>query len=247
MRGVILAGGSGSRLQPLTRAVNKHLLPVGGIPMIDHGLGHLRAAGIEEILVITGPEHLGQLAAHLGDGADHGVEISYRVQARPGGVAEALALAEGFAHGEPLAVMLGDNVFRGDVGRIIRRYRAQGCPGARIVVVPVDDPERYGVAELADGKLVSVVEKPAAPRSNLAVVGLYLYDARVFDVIRGIARSARGELEISDVNARYLAIGELSHEPFHGEWIDAGTHPAYRMANSWFDLRPSARELADAA
>ncbi|MFN7134139.1 MAG: sugar phosphate nucleotidyltransferase [Myxococcales bacterium] len=235
MRGVLLAGGSGSRLLPLTRAVNKHLLPVGGQPMILHGLRKLTGAGIADVLVVTGPEAVGAFAALLGSGEEYGCRVHFRVQQRPGGIAEALSLAEGFAAGEPILALLGDNLFEGELAGFRTRFESQGG-GARVLLAEADDPERLGVAELKDGRVVSIEEKPAQPRSNLAVIGVYAYDGAVFDHIRGLSRSARGELEITDVNRTYLARGELQHELLQGWWEDAGTHASLAAANRRFPV-----------
>ncbi len=229
MKGVVLAGGTGSRLLPLTRAVNKHLLPVGEEPMVLHAIRKLAKAGIEDVLVVTGPESIGGFGRLLGSGVEFGCRISYRIQDRPGGIGEALALAEGFAGGGPLTTLLGDNLIEDELAPYLARFRAQGR-GARILLKETDEPERFGVAELENGRVVRLEEKPLEPRSRLAVVGLYLYDSRVFELIRALPRSARGELEITDVNRAYLARGELEHDVLQGGWVDAGTHAALAEA-----------------
>lgn len=230
MKGVVLAGGSGTRLLPLTRAVNKHLLPVGDVPMVLHAIRKLVRAGIDEVLVVTSPESVGGFGRLLGSGEEHGCRISFRLQDRPGGIAEALALAEGFAAGGPLVALLGDNLIEDDLTPYLERFRAQGS-GARVLLKETDEPERFGIAEVEGGRVVGLEEKPAQPSSRLAVVGVYFYDHRVFELIRTLPRSARGELEITDVNRAYLARGELEYDLLRGWWIDAGTHESLAEAN----------------
>ncbi len=229
MKGVILAGGTGSRLFPLTKVTNKHLLPVGREPMIFHPVRKLVGAGIDEILVVTGVEHMGDVVTLLGSGREFGCRFTYKVQDEAGGIAQALGLAEGFAAGRSLCVILGDNVFQDPIAPVVERYRGQGR-GARVVLKKVPDPYRFGVAEVQGGRIVSIEEKPERPRSDLAVTGVYLYDGTVFDLIRGLRPSARGELEITDVNNGYLARGELWYDVFEGWWTDAGTFESLRRA-----------------
>lgn len=231
MKGVILAGGTGSRLYPLTKAVNKHLLPVGDRPMVCHAVAKLRDAGIEDVLLVSGRHHLGDMAKLLEDGSEFGVRLTYRAQEEAGGIAQALALAEGFASGGPVAVLLGDNVFADGLSRHVERFLKQGAQGAMVLLKEVPDPERYGVAELSGPSIVSIEEKPARPKSPYAVTGIYLYDNRVFDIIRTIRPSARGELEITDVNNVYIKRGQLSHGMLEGWWTDAGTHESLALAN----------------
>jgi len=222
LKGVILAGGTGSRLYPLTKVTNKHLLPVGRCPMIFWPIRKMVAAGIKEILVVTGTEHMGDVVNLLGSGRDFGCRFTYKVQDEAGGIAQALGLAENFAGGSRLMVILGDNVFEDDLKSFAERYL--DLPGgAMIVLKSVPDPDRFGVAELADGRVVSIEEKPAAPKSHYAVTGIYFYDARIFEIIRSLKPSARGELEITEVNNTYLRLGELYAEFFQGWWTDAGT------------------------
>ncbi len=230
-RGVVLAGGSGSRLHPLTKTTNKHLLPVGDVPMVYHPVRRLVEAGIDDILVVTGVHHFGALVSQLGSGAEFGCRFTYKVQDRAGGIAEALGLAEDFAQGRHLAVVLGDNVFEAALGPVLARWEALGT-AAHLLLKEVADPERYGVARFVQGRLVAVEEKPAAPPSRFAVTGVYFYDAQVFDIIRTLTPSARGELEISEVNTRYVAAGSASWEELRGYWSDAGTHESYRHANA---------------
>lgn len=230
MKGVILAGGTGSRLYPLTKAVNKHLLPVGGVPMICHGITKMKEAGIKDVLVVSGRHHLGDMVKLLEDGSEFGVRLTYRAQEEAGGIAQALALAEAFADGDPVAVLLGDNIFADGLAAYVERFRQQG-KGAKVLLKQVPDPERYGVAELSGPFIVSIEEKPAKPKSDYAVTGIYLYDQQVFDVIRGIRPSARGELEITDVNNAYIDRGQLSYDILDGWWTDAGTHDSLALAD----------------
>ena len=228
MRGVLLAGGSGSRLYPLTKVTNKHLLPVGDKPMIFHPIEKMIGAGLSEILVVTGTEHMGAVVGLLGSGREFGCRFTYRVQDEPGGIAQALGLARDFASGDPLLVILGDNIFSADLAEPVRTYRGRG---AKIFLKEVDHPERFGVADLRQGRIQRIVEKPKRPPSNLAVTGIYIYDARVFDIIEGLSPSDRGELEITDVNNAYLDQGLLDHALLDGWWTDAGTFESLALAN----------------
>jgi glucose-1-phosphate thymidylyltransferase len=207
-------------------------LPVGRYPMVYHAIFKLRECGIRDILIVTGREHMGDVVNLLGSGAEFGVAFTYKVQDQAGGIAEALGLAEAFTVGEPTAVILGDNVFSGSIVPHAQAYERQGR-GARILIKEVEDPERYGVPELDGGRIVSIEEKPAAPKSRFAVTGIYFYDANVFDIVRGLTRSARGELEITDVNNAYIARGELYYDVLDGWWTDAGTLPSFAKANAW--------------
>ena len=222
MKGIVLAGGSGSRLDPLTRITNKHLLPVYDRPMIYYAIQQLVGSGIDRIMVVTGGNHAGEFLRLLGNGSEFGLRhLDYSYQARAGGIAEALGLAEHFAGGEPVVVMLGDNVFEYSVADIVRRFRA-GPKGARVVLAEVDNPSAYGVALMDGDRLVRIVEKPSNPPSRWVVTGIYLYDARVFELVRSLVPSGRGELEITDINNKYLEQGELSHERVKGYWADCG-------------------------
>ncbi len=234
MKGVILAGGTGSRLFPLTKVTNKHLLPVGRAPMIYHPVKKLTEAGIDEILIVTGVEHMGDVVNLLGSGREFGCRFTYKVQDEAGGIAQALGLGENFAGGSPICVILGDNVFADPVKPFAERYRARPS-GARLVLKRVPDPQRYGVAEVRDGRILAIEEKPKSPRSDLAVTGIYFYDSAVFDVIRGLEPSARGELEITDVNNDYIRRGEMSHDVMEGWWTDAGTFESLRRAGEMLD------------
>ena len=230
MKGIVLAGGTGSRLFPLTKVTNKHLLPVGREPMIFHPVRKLSAAGIEEILIVTGVEHMGDVVTLLGSGKDFGCRFTYKVQDEAGGIAQALGLAENFAGKELLCVILGDNIFQDPIGPYLSAFRQQGR-GARLLLKTVDDPQRYGVAEVEGSRVVRIVEKPKHPKSDLAVVGIYFYDSQVFEVIRTLKPSARGELEITDVNNHYLREGSLHCDRLQGWWTDAGTFESLAAAN----------------
>ena len=230
LRGVVLAGGTGSRLFPLTKVTNKHLLPVGREPMIFHPVRKLVAAGIEEILIVTGVEHMGDVVTLLGSGKDFGCRFTYKVQDEAGGIAQALGLAENFAGKELMCVILGDNVFQDPIAPWVKAFGEQGR-GARLLLEQVQDPQRYGVAEVEGSRVVRIVEKPKKPKSDLAVVGVYFYDSAVFDVIRTLKPSARGELEITDVNNHYLRAGTLHCDRLQGWWTDAGTFESLATAN----------------
>jgi len=230
LRGVVLAGGTGSRLRPLTKVTNKHLLPVGPKPMIYYPIEKLIRIGIEEVLIVTGVEHMGSVVGSLGSGREFGCRFTYKVQDEAGGIAQALGLAENFANGQPLAVILGDNIFQSNLKPHAERFLAQGG-GARLLLKQVLDPERFGVAEIHDGKVVGVEEKPRQPKSNLAITGIYFYDGDVFDVIRTLKPSGRGELEITDVNNWYIRKGQLACDFLEGWWTDAGTFDSLVRAN----------------
>ena len=230
MKGVVLAGGTGSRLFPLTKVTNKHLLPVGMAPMIWHPIWKLKEAGLDEILIVTGTDHMGDVVSLMGSGKDFGCRFTYKVQDEAGGIAQALGLAENFAGGSPICVILGDNIFQDSLKPEVEAYGKQGR-GARILLKPVEDPQRYGVAEVKDGKVLGIEEKPKAPKSNLSVTGIYFYDAAVFDIIRTVKPSGRGEMEITDVNNAYIQRGELTFGTFQGWWTDAGTFPSLAHAN----------------
>ena len=230
LKGIVLAGGTGSRLFPLTKVTNKHLLPVGYAPMIWHPVWKLKQAGIEEIAIVTGTEHMGDVVGLLGSGKDFGCRFTYKVQDEAGGIAQALALAENFAGSDPLCVILGDNIFQDTLGSEVQAFEKQG-QGARIILKPVEDPQRFGVAEVKDGKVVGIEEKPKAPKSNLSVTGIYFYDGQVFDIIRRQKPSGRGEMEITDVNNAYIERGQMTFGTFQGWWSDAGTYPSLAHAN----------------
>jgi len=230
LRGVVLAGGTGSRLMPLTKVTNKHLLGVGQKPMIYYPIEKLTSIGIEEILIVTGVEHMGDVVSLLGSGKDFGCRFTYKVQDEAGGIAQALALAENFAQGQPIAVILGDNIFESSLKSYADKFIAQKT-GARILLKQVSDPQRFGVAELSDGKVIGIEEKPKEPKSDYAVTGIYFYDACVFDIIRALKPSARGELEITHVNDAYIEKGQLAYDILDGWWTDAGTFESLNRAN----------------
>ena len=230
LKGVVLAGGTGSRLFPLTKVTNKHLLPVGLAPMIWHPIWKMKEAGIEEILVVTGTEHMGDVVGLMGSGKDFGCRFTYKVQDEAGGIAQALGLAENFVASDGMCVILGDNIFLDSLAEQAEVFKAQE-QGARIMLKPVQDPQRFGVAEIQGDRVVGIVEKPQVPASNLAVTGIYFYDATVFDIIRTVKPSGRGEMEITDVNNAYIHRGKLSYGTFDGWWTDAGTYPSLAHAN----------------
>lgn len=230
MKGVILAGGTGSRLYPLTKVTNKHLLPVGRYPMIYHPVSKLADAGIREILIITGTEHMGAVVGTLGSGRSLGLEFTYRVQDEAGGIAQALGLAAGFVGTDRCVVLLGDNIFEDDISSYVEAYLNQ-TDGAKVLLKEVPDPNRYGVATVESGRIVSIEEKPTQPTSKLAVTGIYMYDWRVMGIIDTLKPSRRGELEISDVNNTYIRTGTLTYDVLSGWWTDAGTHDSLAMAN----------------
>lgn len=230
MKGIVLAGGTGSRLFPLTKVTNKHLLPVGYAPMLWHPVWKLKQAGIQEILIVTGTEHMGDVVRCLGSGKDFGCRFTYKVQDEAGGIAQALGLAENFAAGESVCVILGDNIFQDDLIADAEAFRKQG-QGARILLKPVQDPQRFGVAELQGDKVIGIEEKPKEPKSNLSVTGIYFYDGTVFDIIRTVKPSGRGEMEITDVNNAYIQRGQMTFGTFQGWWTDAGTFPSLAVAN----------------
>lgn len=222
MKGIVLAGGTGSRLDPLTRITNKHLLPVYDRPMIFYAVEQLADAGIEQIMVVTGGNHAGEFLRLLGNGNSFGLRhLDYAYQERPGGIAEALGLAEYFADGEPVIVLLGDNIYEFSLTPAIDDFRADPR-GALLLLAEVDNPAEYGVAIMDGDRLVGIVEKPAVPPSKLAVTGAYCYDGNVFKIVKELVPSTRGELEITDVNNRYLELGQLRHRTNHGYWADCG-------------------------
>jgi glucose-1-phosphate thymidylyltransferase len=230
MKGIILAGGTGSRLFPLTKVTNKHLLPVGRKPMIYHPIEKLTEAGIEEILIVTGVEHMGAVVGLLGSGKDFKCQFTYRVQDEAGGIAQALGLARSFVGSDSCAVILGDNIFQDSLRPHAEAFQKQGS-GARILLKQVQDPHRFGVAELKGEIVASIIEKPKNPKSDWAVTGIYFYDAEVFNIVRTLKPSARGELEITDVNNYYISKNKLSYGKFEGWWSDAGTFGSLARVN----------------
>jgi glucose-1-phosphate thymidylyltransferase len=232
MKGVVLAGGSGSRLFPLTKITNKHLLPIYDKPMIYYPIQTLVDAGVREILVVTGGRNAGDFLRLLSNGKQFGkIHLDYTYQEGEGGIADALALAEHFADGEKLCVILGDNIIEGSIRGAADEFRAQER-GARILLKQVQDAERFGVAEIANGRIVNIEEKPKKPKSNYAVTGFYMFDATVFDKIRTLVPSGRGELEITDVNNAYIGEGTMTFSFLDGWWTDAGTFESLLRASN---------------
>ena len=228
MKGILICGGTGSRLRPLTEITNKSLLPVYDRPLILYPLDVLHSGGIQDIIVISGPEHMDQMAAFLGSGERFGCRMSYCVQEKPGGIAQALGLAESFADNEDVCAILGDNVFFDDLGETIKTFKG----GAHLFLKEVSDPERFGVATMDGSTIVEIEEKPTKPKSNLAVTGCYLYDHRCFDVIRNMKPSRRGELEITDVSRWYVQEQQAQATMLQHDWVDAGTFESLYRASS---------------
>lgn len=222
MKGVILAGGTGSRLFPITKVTNKHLLPIYNKPMIYYPIECMVKAGIEDVLLVTGGNNAGDFIRLLGNGREFGLKnLSYTYQDGADGIAQALGLAEHFADGDSILLILGDNILEYAIKDAVRRFRHQG-QGAKILLSPVENPKAYGVAEMDGDRVVRIVEKPQDPKSNLAVIGVYFYDGRVFDIVRKLKPSARNELEITDVNNAYIEMGEMTADKVHGFWADGG-------------------------
>ncbi|CAH1208449.1 Glucose-1-phosphate thymidylyltransferase [Paenibacillus allorhizoplanae] len=230
MKGVILAGGTGTRLYPLTKVTNKHLLPVGKYPMIFHVVHKLKEANICDILLVTGIEHMGDVVSLLGSGREMGVNFTFKVQDDAGGIAQALGLAEQFVGDDQMVVILGDNVFEDSIVPFVNNFRDQQ-QGAKILIQQVDDPQRYGVPEIHEDRIISIEEKPKHPKSSYAVTGIYMYDSSVFDIIKTLRPSDRGELEITDVNNAYISRAELTYDILQGWWTDAGTYASLAKAN----------------
>jgi glucose-1-phosphate thymidylyltransferase len=232
MKGVVLAGGLGTRLYPLTRVTNKHLLPVYDKPMIYYPIQTLVEGGITDIMVVTGGNHAGEFLKLLGNGKEFGLHhINYTFQEGEGGIAQALSLAEFFVAGKPVCVILGDNILEKPIRSSTQAFSQQGR-GARILLKEVPDPERFGVAVLDGSRVVRIEEKPNTPKSKYAVTGIYFYDAEVFDIVRTLKPSGRGELEITDVNNAYIDRGQMSYDVVDGWWTDAGTFESLLRANT---------------
>jgi glucose-1-phosphate thymidylyltransferase len=232
MKGVILAGGNGTRLRPITYVTNKHLLPVYNKPMIFYPLETMAACGFKDVLIVSGREHAGHFLNLLGSGKEFNLRISYEVQEEAGGIAQALMLARSFADSDSVAVHLGDNIFEnsGQLCGGVKKF-LQDEKGAMIFVKQVPDPERFGVAEIQGDKVLDIKEKPKNPPSNLAVTGFYIYDKEVFDIIQNLKPSARGEMEITDVNNAYIKKGKMKYEKVAGDWTDAGTFESLYKAS----------------
>lgn len=232
MKGVVLAGGSGSRLRPLTAVTNKHLLPVHNQPMIFYPIQTLVNAGITDIMIVTGGNSAGDFLKLLGNGKAFGLKhLNYTYQEGEGGIAAALSLVEHFASGEPVCVVLGDNIIQGNIRAAVDSYREQG-KGAKILLKKVTDPQRFGVPQLDGQRVVRIEEKPAEPKSEYAVIGIYMYDEHVFEIIRVLKPSGRGELEITDVNNAYIERGEMTWDVLEGWWSDAGTFESLLHASN---------------
>lgn len=234
MKGVLLAGGNGKRLLPLTKSVNKSLLPIGNKPMLQHCVEKFTESGIDNIMVITGGNHLGGVAEFLGSGKDFGCNVTYKVQDEAGGIAQALSLAERFVDDDQMCVLLGDNIFESPLSELLVKYYMQTIMGAMVVLKEVADPERFGVATIEGDRIVKIVEKPTIPESKYAVTGIYMYPSSVFNVIRKCKPSPRGELEITDVNTAYMLQNNLRYVIMDGWWTDAGTHESYQKANELY-------------
>jgi glucose-1-phosphate thymidylyltransferase len=232
MKGIVLAGGTGSRLFPLTKITNKHLLPIYDQPMIHYPIRTLVDAGVRDIMIVTGGRNSGDFLRLLANGKEFGLRhINYAYQEGEGGIADALALAEHFADGQKICVVLGDNIIERDIRDAADRFRQQPR-GAHILLKEVPDAERFGVAELRDGRIIGIEEKPKAPKSNYAVTGIYMYDASVFDKIKTLVPSKRGELEITDVNNAYIREGTMAFSKLEGWWTDAGTFESLLRASN---------------
>lgn len=230
MKGIILAGGRGTRLYPLTKVTNKHLLPVGKEPMIFHPVKQLVSAGLKQILVVTSTNHMGDIVKVLGSGKDFECEFTFLVQEEPKGIAHALALAENFAGNDKIVVFLGDNVFEYSIKPSVRNFKNQK-KGARVLLKKVNDPDRYGIAAMDEEHILEIEEKPSSPKTDYAVVGVYMYDSEVFDILKNIKASDRGEYEITSVNNEYIKKGELKYDIVKGRWMDTGTFESYWEAN----------------
>lgn len=233
MKGIILAGGQGTRLLPLTKIINKALMPVYNKPMIYYPMETLAAVGIKDIIIVSGRGHAGQFLELLGSGKNFGVRLSYAVQEEAGGIAQALGLCRDFADKEKIIVALADNIFENlsEIKKAVKDFAKQKR-GAKLMLKAVSDPERFGVAYLSGEKIEKIIEKPKDPKSNLAVVGLYMYDHNVWDIIKGLRPSNRGELEITDVNNHYVKQGLTTYEILKGWWVDAGTFDSLAKATN---------------
>jgi glucose-1-phosphate thymidylyltransferase len=231
MKGVILAGGLGTRMMPCTKVTNKHLLPVYNKPLIYYPLNTMVKGGLEEIMIVTGGNNAGDFLVLLGNGSEFGLkDLGYTYQEGEGGIADALKLAENFVDEDKVIVMLGDNIIKDDISEAVKEFQKQPN-GAKIFLKEVSDPERFGVAEIKDGKVINIEEKPKNPKSNYAVIGLYMYDNDVFDIVKTLKPSDRGELEITDVNNEYIRRGTMTYSIIDGWWTDAGTFESLYRAS----------------
>jgi glucose-1-phosphate thymidylyltransferase len=247
MKGIVLAGGTGSRLFPLTKITNKHLLPIYDKPMIYYPIQTLVDAGIRDILLVTGGRNSGDFLRLLANGKEFGLKhLNYAYQEGEGGIADALALAEHFADGDPICVILGDNILEGSIADAVAAFEKQGT-GARILLKEVPDAERFGVAEMANGRIVSIEEKPKKPKSNYAVTGIYMYDGSVFEKVKHLVPSGRGELEITDVNNAYIKDGTMTFSYVDGWWTDAGTFESLLRATNLVAQSRTPQQRAEAA
>ena len=234
VKGIILAGGTGSRLYPLTKVTNKHCLPVGNKPMIYHAVEKMIDCGITKILIVTGVEHIGSLVGLLGSGKEFNCEFTYRVQDEAGGIAQALNLARDFVGNSKSLVILGDNIFESSIKESVQNFDKNG-EGAQLFITKVTDPERFGVPTIDNNKIIKVTEKPSSPDSNYAVTGIYLFDEYVFDYISQCTPSKRGELEITDVNNSYINAGKCNYTILKGWWTDAGTFESLKLATKLYN------------
>ena len=241
MKGVILAGGLGTRLRPLTNVTNKHLLPIYDRPMIFYPLQSLVDAGIRDILIVTGGSNAGDFLRLIGNGAAFGLKhVNYTYQKGEGGIAEALGLAEHFADGEKLVVILGDNILQGSIASYVEAFKRQSI-GAKILIKKVPDPKRFGVVVFNKGRVLKIEEKPRRPKSSHIVTGIYMYDAQVFDIIKTLKPSGRGELEITDVNNAYIKRGQMTCDILKGWWSDCGTFESLLRASQLVAKDPASR------
>lgn len=232
MKGIVLAGGLGTRLHPLTKVTNKHLLPIYNKPMIYYPIELMVDAGIRDIMIVTGGKNAGDFLRLLGNGKQFGLNhINYAYQEGEGGIAAALSLAEYFADRNPICVILGDNIVEGSIAKYVDNFREQKS-GARILLKEVSDPQRFGVAEIQENRIIRIDEKPARPASNYAVTGIYMYDSKVFDIVKTLKPSGRDELEITDVNNIYIDQGEMQYDILDGWWTDAGTFESLLRASN---------------
>lgn len=234
MKGVILAGGLGTRLKPLTDVINKHLLPIGNKPMILHAISRLVDTNITDILIVTGPEDIGKIAALCKSGRSYGCNLTYKIQDEPDGIAGALSLAKDFVGDDNLLVLLGDNIFENSIKDLVKDFkeRDDGRPICRLLLTRVPDPERFGVVTIKNDAIVKIIEKPKSPETNLVSIGAYIYTNKVFDIIKDIPPSARGEYEVTDINTFYIEKGHCEYRLIDGWWLDVGEFNAYVKVNN---------------